>query len=369
MIPPEARDELLGENETGDTTGTTPGETAQTVLLLESPGSLFPKQQKSFEHPLNQIVLSARTEDRVILNKQSIYVMSSKLDRKSESLRFNFDTKRQEIEGLLLSFNVRIGSGRLIITLNNHEVFNGFLKQGPSEPIQINPDLIGDKNVLEISVSGVPWYRFWGRNQYELRDLKLIASVKQKDTLEAITTFRLSKQEVDEFESGYLRFLVECATRGRAGVLRVYLNGRLISSSVPSCPGYEKIDLVQEDLFTGGNDIRFELSDGSLYLTNNVVKIQIKEPTWPVYYFEINSSVWETISDGDASVKLELEFVENDKENAALFIINGRKVYIETDETSYTKDITGYMREGSNYIRVIPEREMHLATLKVFVEE
>ncbi len=370
MLSPEDRADLLNDTNSSNGGSTGPGgEDNITILLDESPGSLFPTEQTSFDHPLSQLILSAASEDNLLLSQPSLYIMTSKMNKKTEPLQFKFDQNKQKINGLLLSFNVESASGRLLIDLNGNEIFNGELESGSQQPIQINPTFVKDSNTLTFSVSEVPWYRFWSRNQYELRELKLISSTQDLEGMQSTTTFRLSDQEVDEFKSGYVRFTVECGGDKQSGRLRVRLNDNLISSSVPDCLAVEKIDITKEDLTAGKNDLSFELSEGTLYLTNLAAHIEINAPRWPIYYFDINSTVWNRISRSHLDVPMRVDFVEDSKEKDIEVTINSRKFYIETKENSYTKKIQSYLKEDNNYVRIVPQSELNIANLKIYAVE
>ena len=187
--------------------------------------------------------------------------------------------------------------------------------------------------------------------------------------MQSTTTFRLSDQEVDEFKSGYVRFTVECGGDKQSGRLRVRLNDNLISSSVPDCLAVEKIDITKEDLTAGKNDLSFELSEGTLYLTNLAAHIEINAPRWPIYYFDINSTVWNRISRSHLDVPMRVDFVEDSKEKDIEVTINSRKFYIETKENSYTKKIQSYLKEDNNYVRIVPQSELNIANLKIYAVE
>ncbi len=366
VLRPDDRNAILGINETEANGGIVDADNI-TELVIESPGSLFAQEQKSFEHPLSQIVLSSQSEDRVVAEKSSVYVMSSKLDKKDATIRFE-TTEGIEYEALILSFYVQDSSGKIIITFNGQEIFYGELNRGVNGPLRIDTILIEDTNYLEFSVPKVPWYRFWGRNQYEIRDVKLIASTRNLEAMEALSTFRLSQVEVDEYDHGYLRFTEECKGR-QEGILKVYLNGGLISSSITDCYGYEKIDIAAEDIVAGKNEVLFDLSEGTLYLTNIEIKLELKEARYPIYYFELNDTTWERIVEDDLEVYLDLDFIREYEDKEAEFEINRRKFYMDTDELSFSKDIKSYLRQGSNYITLIPKTELNIAQLRVFIEE
>jgi hypothetical protein len=366
VIPPADRNELLGINDTEDdaNNGNSEGN-GQATLLLESPGSLYSAKQKNFEHPLSQVVLSSQSEARVLFEKPSLYLMSSKLDSKTDTIHFSYDSRYEKLGSVLLSFNVEKAYGRLIVELNGEQIFEGSMPRGSQGPIRMPEALIKSNNLLRLSVSSVPWWRFWGRHQYQLNDVKLTGTLSRLDTLEATSIIRLSDQEVNEFQSGFIRFMTEC-TGGDQGVLKVFINNRLISSSVPSCPGYERIELGPEHLYSGKNEVAFMLSSGAVYISSFVLRVDIKEAKWPIYYFDINSTKWDEIQDENPDIFLELEFIDEGYSKLALFTLNGRKLHMDTKDDTWQKRINGYLRKDSNYIRIEPETDLDVAALRIY---
>jgi len=365
-IPPENRNQLLEFNETNESGSSGNNITGNRTLLEESPGSLYPSAQKVFKHNLNQLALSASTEDTVLYKRPSAYILTSKLDKRTASIHFKLE-QPENVKALLLSFNVDKAYGRLIVELNGEDIYNKQLKESDTPVIRLPTETITSENSIRIYASGVPWYAFWRKNVYELSDIKLIATIKRTETQSAVTTFRLSDAEVDEFKSGYIRFVTEC-TGSVKGLLKTYFNGRLMSSTVPSCMGIEKLDLVQSDLMPGRNQLRFELTEGLLFITALTVNIEIKTPKWPVYYFEVNSSVWDCLSNRNCEAFIRLEFVEESDSKQAEFTINGRKFYMDTKDDFYDKKITSYLRQGSNYIKITPETDLEVASLRVYIK-
>jgi hypothetical protein len=311
------------------------------------------------------VVLSSQSEARVLFEKPSLYLMSSKLDSKTDTIHFSYDSRYEKLGSVLLSFNVEKAYGRLIVELNGEQIFEGSMPRGSQGPIRMPEALIKSNNLLRLSVSSVPWWRFWGRHQYQLNDVKLTGTLSRLDTLEATSIIRLSDQEVNEFQSGFIRFMTEC-TGGDQGVLKVFINNRLISSSVPSCPGYERIELGPEHLYSGKNEVAFMLSSGAVYISSFVLRVDIKEAKWPIYYFDINSTKWDEIQDENPDIFLELEFIDEGYSKLALFTLNGRKLHMDTKDDTWQKRINGYLRKDSNYIRIEPETDLDVAALRIY---
>ena len=369
VIPPQDRADIItnasdnGDNNDGD------NDIADFIELIdESPGSLFPNEQRSFEHPMSQVVLSSKSEDRVLYEKPTINIMESKLDSKTENIHFSFDVDSEELTSAILSFTAETATGVLSIELNGGVIYEASLMKGESEYFRLPVDSIRGDNYLKFSVSRVPWFRFFGKNAYKISNLKIIGGTRNTEDMTAITTILLSEQEVEDFEDGYIRFTTECTGTAK-GTLKVHVNDRLLSSSLPACMGYEKIDLVGYDVKPGRNTISFELTDGVIYLTNFIVRIQTKEARWPLYYFEINESLWQDMEDEDLNIILKLEFVDEGDSKEAEYTLNGRKFYMDTRDDVFKKDISSYVRYGNNYVKIIPESEMHVVGLKVYVEK
>jgi len=367
-LQPEDRRELIeGLDDDDDNNSSTNFDYDGLFVLNENPGSLYPTEQDEYKHPINQIVLSAQSEDRVLVSKPSLFVETSKLNRREATLDFDIDSFEEEISKIILTFNVEKSKGRAIILLNGKEVFNGHLDEGFISPIELDTTYLNSENEVRILASGIGW-DFWNKNYYELRNVKLIAATKDLENQKAYSTVILSGQEVESFDSGVLRFVTEC-TGPDIGTLKVFLNGHLLSSKKPTCRSYDILSFTEDQLVKGRNELAFELSGGTVYLTNLELQTSLKEPKWPIYFFEINETIWEDYEDEKIDFWFRMKFIDGDDDKQAQLNINDRKFFIDTDEEEYEKKINSYVIEDDNYIKLIPETDLDISYIRVEIEE
>ena len=103
----------------------------------------------------------------------------------------------------------------------------------------------------------------------------------------------------------------------------------------------------------GMNTIEFE-SDNNLYIDIPRIKIEYNEQEYPTYYFEIDED------DLDKTFWLTLKFAERDERHILKVQINARSFTVDTYRDKYERDISDYIEEGTNSIKIIPERDVNI---------
>ena len=129
------------------------------------------------------------------------------------------------------------------------------------------------ENVLEFSVEPPPGWQFWKENYYDVRSLKITATVENLDNREAIRTFFMSREEADpeNIKDAYITYLVDCNFR-ESGRLSVHLNNNLLSSSVPDCGVPERTSIDPADFVEGRNELHFSAESGRYLFDRTLVK-------------------------------------------------------------------------------------------------
>ncbi len=363
MIPPKDRDEILGINSSVNEAGNTNYSGLSSVLLDESPGSLYPIQHNEFVHPINQIVLSSSKDNKILAQRDSLYVATSKLNKKTETI--DFSAGDGIVKSLFITFNVDKGKGRLIIKFNGHEIMNREVKEGTVNPIKLPTEYLKENNRIEISASDVGLAIF-SRHYYELSDVNIVASTENLESQRAFTTIIISKEEIKNFKSGYIRFIADCPKT--PGTLKVYLNGAQLVSKTPSCGSPDKIDFTKNNLYEGENNIKFEITRGNVYLTNIAMIINLNKPKWPVYYFMINDSIYKEIQNNEKTPILQIKFVDDYSDKQGTININGAKFFLDEDSALYERNIKNYIVKGNNYIKIIPSSDLDIVSLRVYTK-
>ncbi|MDO8642939.1 MAG: hypothetical protein Q7R76_05170 [Candidatus Woesearchaeota archaeon] len=356
FLPPQARQEILQEQGTGQI-GSGAG---FKELLIESPGKIEVLQSGSVEHNLPAVNLFSTTQAVVIKTISSVYTKHGWLDSQSANVTFALENVAST-DNVLLSFALRTTRGRLIIKLNGYEIFNS--EPRPTmEPVRIPHELLKESNLLTFEASEVG-FKFWTTNEHELENLKLTAEVTDVTTQEAKTVFHVTTTEKDNINRVFLKFIPEC-TQDKIGVLDVFLNNHNVFSAVPDCGVLRSIELAPEYLISGENALLFKTAKGVYVIDLIQVKAQLKEISYPSYYFDIKPEVYDAIVHGGV-VELTLEFSNDvDRKYADLFV-NGHAQSIATTANKAVLPITPFVAPGNNVVEIRPRTTLDVANLRV----
>ncbi|MCP3681167.1 MAG: hypothetical protein GY861_00615 [bacterium] len=357
FIPPDERNEILGNNDSDDNGGTS-AEKASGVVLKESPGTLYTVKNDKMEHRVDPVNIFTKKEDVVMKSLDSIYVESSGSDDTIKNIVLMIEPEKTE--NAQLSFSVTDHRGRLVIMQNDEEIFNGEVS-GAIEPLRLNG--LQQENIIQFKASDSGWAP-WNKNFYEISQIKITGTIDDIENKEAKETFYLTREEVNNVETAYLIYFVECKL-DTVGRLRVYLNNELISSSVPDCGSPVKKYVDPHTLRTGVNEIKFFSEAGSYLVDQIFIKTELEEPITPIYYFELNDSQYGYVQNETLELMLDLKFADDDEDKRADLSINGHKTYVDTREDTYSKDISVYAEEDNNYVRIEPKTTLHLVEIKV----
>ncbi|MFH1181841.1 MAG: hypothetical protein V1702_02690 [Candidatus Woesearchaeota archaeon] len=355
FLPPDVREDLIGDNN-GKNVSTKTVTANKGILLDENPGTLLESKNLKFEHKLPSFNLFTRTEDTVLKEVQSVYISSEK-DALSRSIPLLLKGRTTNVQ---LSMNIVRHSGMLTILLNGDEIFSGEAK-GIFTPIRL--ENLQEENVIEFKVQPVGWM-FWKKNYYELSDIKLTGTVETYSSREATTTFIISREEKSNLKEAYLLYLPDCKT-GQTERLSVYLNDLLISSKVPDCGSPEKIILDPDDLREGRNELKFFAEKGTYLVDQVVVKTELREPIYPVYFFEVNETRYTLVKNNTLKAVLTMSFVDDKEKKAAALNINNIRTFLDTRSDRYNKTINDFIVEDSNFIRIEPQTNLPIINLRI----
>ena len=298
FLPPTDRAELLGESSTSGTSssGSSPSSSSSApamTLLQENVGHITSLNKDEVEHNLPAFSLSTKTGGSVIKEVSSVYVKSSVFDAVIKNVSFNADP--DTMSSLKLSFNVgAVADGRLIILLNNQQIFNDQLKPKANGVVKLPSDLLQRYNVLTIGVSSPGW-AFWQANEYTLSSFQITGNVQDLSGAQSRQSFTLSQEEVQNIDHASLRFYAECSKD--AGRLIVKVNGRTMSDSFIDCNVLNTIELDNRYLDVGENDVLFSVDGGDYQISNLMVKTYLQAPIYPIYYFDVDQKYFTAAKD------------------------------------------------------------------------
>lgn len=361
LIPPGERDKLLGD---GTTSGTLGGNAPApvTVLLREKPGTILTSGQKEVEHTLPSFNLFTKTEDLVIKNVDSLKVESARGTTNSRKFLFNLESP-ENTDNAILSFDVTDRHGRLIIRINGEEILNEELKG--SRVLNLNKAALKESNEIEFATYEVPFWQFWSKNYYDMKNIKIIASVSDISNRDATESLFLTQTEAGNIERASIVYFVECSPKD-VGKLSIYVNGARISSTIPDCGQIARYTVNPEELKQGTNEIRFSAEKGTYLIDRLMIRTQLKEALKPLYYFEVSPQINRQIVNNTMQAVLVIQFVDDNEEKIGVANVNGHRISFDTrQKATYTKDISANIREGNNYVQIEPKVTLNIAELRV----
>lgn len=355
LLPPGEREKLL---EGDDDTLSEEEKESLGILLEERPGTVTKLREREFDHNIPSFNLLVEQEDATLKKVDSVFIESSGVTSRTIPL-FVENTA----ENGRLTFSVNDHKGLLTVQFNGDEILKGDITT-LAEPLSL--ENIQRENLLEFSVDSPSSWRFWEKNMYDIRNVHVTATVENLERREAVNTFFVSREEADRenIDQAYIIYLVDCSVT-EAGILNVFLNDNLLSSKIPDCGSLEKTFIDPDDLVEGKNEIRFVADQGRYLIDQIFVKTKLRKPITPIYFFDINETQFENIDNGTINATLQLRFVDDDERKTAVIAVNDHRIFLDTRQDSFTKNIDPFIEEGSNSIRIEPEKTLHILELKV----
>jgi len=357
LIPPAEREKLL-EGESG-VSGVS---YANKTLLLTSPGRLDYLAQDKIEHPISTVSLYSTTSASLLKSVSTIYIKNAWFDKKPFNFSFMLDDLTNT-DNVLLGFNVNDCQGMLIIKLNGFEIFNSEITTLNTDPIKLPKDQLKKENVLEFEVSPVG-FKFWGVNEYSLEKIRVSADVTDITTREAKQTFLVTTTEKENAEKMILRFFSDCKP-AETGILNIYLNGHSIFSAAPDCGILRTLEIAPTSLISGENELHFQTNKGAYVIDSIMLKTELKEMTYPTYYFEVEDDTYSYVSSGDFKLRLRMEFPDDVEQKKADIYVNGHLNDLYTTQRVYELTLNPFINSGNNVIEIKPKSTLDVVNLKV----
>ncbi len=369
VIPPQERAQLLGEQVSSGARAVnrTISSGRITDLLLTSPGRLDLLRQQEVEHALPSVKIYTRTESTEIERVDSLFVKRAAFSGTQANVTFRLDDLSRT-ENVLLTFNVKRGTGRLQVQLNGEEMFSREVDSGAiPKPIELSKSLLQEHNTLTFSVSS-PGIAFWATNHYDIQDIAIVADLTSVKAQQAERVFLISETEKSNLERTELEFFPVCDT-GEVGPLRITLNGERLYDGVPDCEGQKVIIEFAPNLVTiGGNELIFWLEQGEYQLSPVIIRSQLRAVDFPTYYFELSNEQFEDVTLNKKDVFLRLDFVDIVARKDGVLVINGRRSGFDTRDLTHEIDISSFVVRGNNAVTIIPERTLEIRELRVWLK-
>ncbi len=367
FLPPEERAELLGENETvaGEEKEVSV-EDEESILLLEYPGRIDYLKEKEYEHDISAFKLYKTINAQELDTINPFIIRHGLFDEVKKEVPFKIKDLKNT-ENVLLSFTAKKYKGILTIKLNEINIFENEITTSNPKPIKLKKEYLEENNVLEFSVSGTG-AKFWSTNIYSFDDIKIVGDVADISRQESKNIFFVSENEKLNLERAKLRFWPECEQED-VGKLNILINYQDVFSGVPDCKTINMYSFSPTVLHKGDNNIVFKTDKGSYLIEQIKITTDLRELTYPTYYFEINESTYDKIKNDTHDIKLILEFVDDKRDKVMNLNINNRMIYVDTEEADYYKNIDDYAKEGNNFIKIEPLSMLDIVELRIELED
>lgn len=329
------------------------------VLLTESPGILHPPIDEVFTKPLASVNLFSTVESKLESITSTITVSSSLFGTEEKKVTFRINEQDTIASASLLLFTSDT-ENRIMIKLNGNEVFND-LPAATNLPIQLPISQLRATNTLEFSVEKP---RLFGTNKAILRNVQLNLKVLRENNREA-RTFILNRAEQATLQGLTLYYVVNCFTVQENGRLLIRLNSQIISDNLIVCDAGEvSLDLPPQDILEGRNILEFEIDRGRYVLERVLIEGSTGQRRIQNYFFTVQLQDIQILNAG-ARVFLEMQFRNDGLRKIGTIFINGFPVYIDAFSDRFDIEVTDFITDGRNVLRIIPSVPFDVINMNV----
>ena len=152
--------------------------------------------------------------------------------------------------------------------------------------------------------------------------------------------------------------------------MRLILNdNELFEGQIRCISAQEEIDIPLHMLQSQENELMAIIDEGQFALNQMKIETKSEGVTYPTYFFTITSSNWEKIESGTKDALLKVFMEETTETKNARFVINDETVLMKTTESTFETDITDFLEEGTNFIRITPTTTFTMTGLKVILQD
>ncbi len=362
LLPPKDREELLNQDFGDDNDGNNGASTTGDLLLSETPGIVRPFADERVRHKLTPIDLFVRDEPMTQDLVPSLFVSRDIFSDRKQAVNFNIDSK-DSLDNAVLYFAVRDARGRLVINLNGREIFNDRLDGLGS--IDLPVSLLASRNTITFSTS----FALFGSNHYTLDDVKVRKQFNVRN-VKASRTFVVDKNEFDRLTGARLNYFVSCISPSKESTeLRIELNDKAFERVSLPCVGDEvTFDIDKDDIKEGRNTFAFSIDAGDFRFTDIEVEAEQEEKVFPTYNFVVDDDQIKDLEDDDVDAILKMSFLDDRKRKEAQIFLNGNRLFLDTTGSIHTKDISSFLEEGSNELKIIPVSQFEILNLEIRLE-
>jgi hypothetical protein len=333
---------------------------------VESPGKVYKTTEKTVIHDINPLNLFIREEPVTTLLYNSFVISKSLFSEMFQDLTFTLEDL-SNLKNVVLYFTVEKAKGRLEIRLNNNIIFLDEIPEvGIVKLLDLPLNQLEEENKLKFSVSS-PGLKFWSTNAYKLEQIGVKKTFEEINPKEE-RTFTLTAEEKEALEKARLSYSIYCNNLDEDSTqFKIFINQKNILSKMIHCMGgSESIEVPIEYLLEGSNKLLFMIEKGDFLISKIKLETETKKKVDLTYHFDLDSDEYEDIKSNEKDLVLKLDLRGNLKK--ARIQINNKYINLDTREDEYTKDISTYVEEGDNLIKIFPSETFTIETLKISLE-
>lgn len=360
LLPQEARDELL--NREDGKTRVISDEAKVESLFSKSVGKVSPlKQSKGIVHTIAGVNLFSDIENEIITLANDILVSKGAFKENFQDLVFQLDYPKDVIKAELYIL-ISKSDGNLIVELNGRDIFNANLNDNSQELIELPLGLLQETNTISLKSSG----GFFGSGLHELKEVRLRKQVEIKNK-RSERTISIPASELKDLEKSILSFSVFCSHDERE-LLNVKVNNGLVYSDVPFC-NLKRVEIEVDESFVkdGANMLLFE-SEGDYVIEEVEWQSLLRGERESEFAFTIGNEDYKDTRRGIKQAFAIFEFALSDDRKTFDFYINEKKFEINTLDDDYFIDISDFLEDGSNLIRLRPRNSFEIIDMRIELE-
>ncbi len=360
LLPPGERGALLNETTTTLDSGVS---AAAKTLLSASPGKVYPYTTSTQENKLESMHLFSKDSTEQESLAKAITISKSLLKDDYKNLYFDVKDLKDATE-VSLVFLIKKSQGDITLSLNGNTIYEGTLTN-KQLPLKLPSAYLKSKNNVLHMETESPGIKIFSANYYLLQDIKLVKKMQTKK-LSSIRVFSVdSNQDVNNLK---LSYFINCNKLKDSGKLTILFNDKVEHSDTIFCQYSEKRELILDKKQlsnTGRNKLEFKIDKGDYNIDQAIVKVRMAKSSYPKYSLDIDSSTWADIRAGKKKVKI--RFTLGGERAKAQITVQEKQFSINTQSTTYTKDITTMLDNGANHITLVPYTTFDLKNIKVYV--
>ena len=291
FLPPADRAALLDDEVVPGTPPTSSGGYSHLIgstPLSQYVGHVDYISDAEIEHDLASFRIYTQTDAEIVHTEASVYIKRSAFETKTKTTEFRIDPSASE--NLKLSFNVIESEGDLSVYLNGILIFEGFVPAGSPIPIDLPERLLKQDNAIFFSVS-TPGFAFWRVHEYRLQNVWVTGDVTDSSNSFHMQKFYIGEAEYTHMKTADLSFFPDC-TYTEVGNMIISLNGNQIYFGTADCGITNHLTLGKTDLQEGENRIEFVSQEGSYIIDMPQVEVQLEDPEYPIYYFDLHEDLF-----------------------------------------------------------------------------